>query len=367
MRGFKLLYVTPRFYPSIGGVENHVDQVSRRLVKAGVEVHVLTADASGKLPEQEQIGGVNIHRALAWPADKDYFFAPDIYHIIYQHDWDLIHIQSYHTFVAPIGMLAAWRAKIPYVVTFHGGGHSSSLRNAMRGLQQAALRPLLSRADRLVAIAKFEIDYYSKKLGLPRERFAYIPNGADLPVVQKSRSSTKNGTLIASIGRLERYKGHQRILAALPHILKHKPEARLWIAGSGPYEGELRRIAEKLQVADRVEIRAIPAKERQRMANELSKTSLVVLLSEYETHPIAILEALALGRPALVARTSGLQELAEKGWASSIALESSSEEISLAVMEQLENPIVPSELDLFTWDDCAKGLLELYQSILWGE
>ena len=44
------------------------------------------------------------------------------------------------------------------------------------------------------------------------------------------------------------------------------------------------------------------------MAEELSQAALVVLLSEYETHPIAVLEAVALGRPALVAATSGLSE-----------------------------------------------------------
>jgi hypothetical protein len=67
-------------------------------------------------------------------------------------------------------MLAARRAKLPYLLTFHGGGHSSQLRNALRGSQLALLRRLLTHAERLVTLAHFEQGYYTKKLHLPAER-----------------------------------------------------------------------------------------------------------------------------------------------------------------------------------------------------
>ena len=142
-------------------------------------------------------------------------------------------------------MLAALRAGIPYVVTFHGGGHSSRLRNALRGAQQRLLRPLLARAERLVAVAEFEIGHFGERLHLPPERFALIPNGSDLPRVspRSDADEAPAGPLIASIGRLERYKGHHRLIAALPLILAAQPDARLWIAGTGPYEDALRALA----------------------------------------------------------------------------------------------------------------------------
>jgi glycosyltransferase involved in cell wall biosynthesis len=186
-----------------------------------------------------------------------------------------------------------------------------------------------------------------------------------LPSVRLKAAETIPGPLlIASIGRLERYKGHQRILSAFPHILKEKPEARLWIAGAGPYETELRRQAARLGVADRVDIRAVPAADRGAMARELSKVGLVVLLSEYETQPIAVLEALALGRPALVADSSGMTELAERGLARAVPLRSSPEQVAAAALDQLCRPLAPQPLKLPTWDDCASGLLALYESVL---
>ena len=362
--GLRVLMVTARYLPYMGGVENHVYEVARRLARQGVEVTVLTTDPGGQLKPSEQVEGVSIRRVRAWPAKADFYFAPGIYRVITQGNWDVVHVQCYHTLVPPLAMLAARRAHIPYVLTFHGGGHSSRLRNALRGIQQTVLRPLIARAERLIAVARFEIEFFGKRLHLPPERFTLIPNGCDLPAApgQVARGIS-NGTLIASVGRLEYYKGHQRVIAALPYILEQQPDVRLWIAGVGPYEAELRRLAERLGVTDRVRIRAIPATERTRMAAELSKAALVVLLSEYETHPIAVLEAIALGRPVLVADTSGLSELAQQGLAQAIPLNSTPQQVAEAVLGQLRQPHRPPSIRLPTWDECAANLLQLYHTV----
>jgi glycogen synthase len=358
----RLLTVTPRYFPYTGGVESHVYEVSRRLARAGVQVRVLTTDPSGQLPAYEQQAGVEIVRVWAWPARGDLYFAPAIAGQIQNGRWDIVHVQSYHTLVAPLAMAAAVRAQLPYVVTFHGGGHSSALRRLLRGTQRDMLRPLLARAARLVALAPFEIDWFSATLRLPRSRFALIPNGADLPRPLPV-TADPNVKLIASVGRLERYKGHQRILAALPAILEQEPRARLWIVGLGPYESALRQQARHLGVEQRVDIRAIAPTEREAMATELSRAALVVLLSEFETQPIAVLEALALGRPALVADSPGLSDLARRGWARAIPLASTPQQVADAVLAQLRQPLKPVDIELPTWDRCANDLLGLYDRV----
>ncbi|NWJ96773.1 MAG: glycosyltransferase [Chloroflexi bacterium] len=376
-----VLMVTPRYFPYSGGVENHVHQVGRGLVRRGVEVTVLTTDFSGKLPTHEEIEGIQIRRVRSWPAKEDFYFAPEIYRMIRQGDgqptgqptnqptdqpkWNLIHCQSYHTFVPILAMLAARQAKIPYLLTFHGGGHSSYLRHSMRSLQLKLLAPLLADAEKLVAVARFEIEYYRKLLGLPAEKFAYIPNGSDLaPLNLNQTPSPSKSSLITSVGRLERYKGHHRILAAMPQILEQRPEARLRIAGSGPFEPALQALAQKLGVAHRVEIQAVPPDDRMAMANLLADSALVTLFSEFETHPIAVMEALALKRPVLVADTSGLSELAQAGLVQSIPLKSSPSEIAVAVLKALAQPSIPKDVEERTWDMCAAELLLLYQQIL---
>jgi len=354
---------TPRFFPFTGGVENHVLQVGSRLARQGVDVTVLTTDPSGTWPAEEEIEGIRVRRVRAWPRRLDLYLAPGIAQLVREGDFDLVHVQSYHTSVPFYAMRAARQAGIPYVLTFHGGGHSSPLRHAIRPLQRALLRPLLADAARLVALAEFEVREYGRQMGFPPEKFVMIPNGADLPRVPAAPPAAQDGTLILAVGRLERYKGHQRAVAALPHLLKLQPDARLRIVGGGPYEGDLRALAARLGVAERVEIGAIPPDRRGEMAALMQSAALMVLLSDFETHPLAALEALSLGRPVLVADNSGMSELAARGWVTAVPTHASPQEIAAAMFAQLQSPLVPPSIDLPTWDDCAAQLLGLYREL----
>jgi glycosyltransferase involved in cell wall biosynthesis len=146
----------------------------------------------------------------------------------------------------------------------------------------------------------------------------------------------------------------------LPHIRKQLPDAKLLIVGIGPYEAALRALAQRVSVAEHVEIRAVPSGNRQEMAETLARARLVVLLSEYEAHPIAVMEALALRRPVLVTNTSGLQELAKQQFVRTVALGSTPEEIAVAALRQIQEPLIPTQLALPTWEDCTQQLLAVY-------
>jgi glycosyltransferase involved in cell wall biosynthesis len=362
----RLLTVTPRYLPETGGVEEHVRQVAGRLAARGLQVTVVTTDASGRLPPRERVHGIEVLRLRAWSLGSDLRFAPALYRVVARGLWDVVHVQSYHTLVAPLAMLSAARAGIPYVLTFHGGGHSSRLRHRLRPIQRRLLRPLLARAACLVALTTAEADGYARELGLESTRFTVIPNGFDLGSGWNGNAPLREPTpptespLIASIGRLERYKGHHRILGAMPKILDRRPDARLWIGGSGNFEPDLRRLAVSLGIDDRVDIRAVPPADRTAMAREIRAADLVVLLSEFETQPLAVLEAVSLGRPVLVADSPGLRELAEAGLARTVPLDAQPEHIADAVLDQLEHPDPPVPIDLPTWDQCAESLVSVY-------
>jgi glycosyltransferase involved in cell wall biosynthesis len=359
--GLRILQVTPTYAPELGGVSNCAVEVARRLARRGADVEVLTVDVAGELAAHERLDGVPVRRVRSWPTGADYRFAPGLAAQVRHSDCDVLHVQCYQTLVAPTAMLAAARAGIPYVLTFHGGGHSKSWRNAIRSTQLRVLRPLLARAARLIATADWEVDYYAELLGLPRALFVTIPNGADLPPLPAQIPDVE-GTLIASIGRVERYKGHHRVIEALPDVIRQVPDAHLWIAGDGPYADELMTLARGLGVADRVEIRAIS--DREEYAARLAGASLALLLSEFETHPMAAIEAITLGVPMLVADNSGLAELAQKGFARSVPLGASAAMHAAAMVDLIRSPPeVPAGLLMPSWDDCVDALIGLYGSL----
>jgi glycosyltransferase involved in cell wall biosynthesis len=373
-RPLRLLMVAPRYTTSPqGGVAMYIYQVGPRLVRAGIDVTILATDTSGQLPAAEESEGMHILRVRAYPAHKDYFFAPGLYHAITRGDWDLVHCQGYNSLIPPVAMFAAWRAHIPYMLTFHSAGDVSRFRKSIRGTQRMILRPLLARAEKLIAVSAFEAAFFQERMRLPAEQFAVISIGTGhLPKVAEpteeaeGAKEAKKGSLILSFGRLERYKGFHRVIAAMPKVLEQVPDAQLRIAGVGPYEPALRKMASRLGVADRVEIRPFPPGDFNGAASLIASADLVTLLSEYEAQPQAVMEALSLKRSVLVAGTSGLQEFADRGLARSIALESKPEEVAAAVVDQLRRPLDPGNVALPTWEECAANLVAVYQSVACG-
>lgn len=359
----RLLFVSARFTPDVGGVETHVAEVAPRLADLGFDVTVLTTDRTGERPARELVQGVEVVRVAAYPRSRDYYLAPGLIGEIRRHPHDLMHLQGYHTLVAPMAMAAARSRGLPYVVSFHSGGHPSRLRNRARRLQRLLLRPGLVRARRLVAVSRFELELFRRDLRLGAARFTLVRNGSSLPAPLTTRHA--GGGLVVSIGRLERYKGHRRVVEAWGAVLREMPDARLRILGGGPDEGPIRELITAAGMAERITVESIPGDDRQAIADALGEANLVVLLSDYEAHPVAVMEALAVGTPVLVARTSGLTELVEDGLASGIHPSATTPEVAAAIVRELREPRV-IEARLPTWDDCAAQLGDLYRAILEG-
>lgn len=357
-----ILMVTARFAPDIGGTETHVAELATRLQHRGLRTAVLTTDRAGTLPRHEELNGISVHRCRAYPRSRDWYVAPGLLPAIHRSQADIVHLQGIHTAVAPLAMTAARLGRRPLAVTFHTGGHRSALRRRIRNLQWRTLAPLLRGADALIAVSERERDLFAGAAHLSERRLRVIPNGAGFPgglVVDVP----VDPDLVLSVGRLERYKGHHRAIAALPELARMRPGVRLEIVGEGPERPRLLAQAAGLGVADRVTIRAIPSAERAEMANTMASAGVVVLLSEYEAHPIAAMEALSLGRPLLVADTAGLHELWLSGQAAMVSLHATPRVVASAIDEILDESATTAP-QLGSWDDCADAVAEVYLEIM---
>ncbi len=354
--------IATRSQPEIGGIESHVAEVAGRIAALGYQLELLTTDRSGRLPRREQVDGYVVRRFRAFPAGRDWYFSPGLFWAALRTRYDLVHVQGIHTLVPPLAMIAAIVRRTPFLLTFHTGGNSSAFRERARRTQFRILSPLLRRAHTLVGVSVFEARRFEEILGLPEGAITVIRNGGSLPPVRTAVEPEPG--LVVSVGRLERYKGHHKAVEALPYLLKTRRDARLEILGSGPFEPELLALAEELGVADRVTVRFIPPVDRALMGETLARAGVMTLLSDYEAHPVAVMEALAAGRPAVVSRTSGLTELAELGWAVGVDHGASAEEVARAIEHQLEDPLLPDPAVLPTWETCVAGVADTYDSIV---
>jgi glycosyltransferase involved in cell wall biosynthesis len=362
-RPLRILMVCPRYLPETGGTEMHVHEVSRRLSALGsFDITVLATDRSRRLPRQDVVEGIPVLRVPSWPRRRDYYLAPGIAAVIRQRRWDLVHCQGIHTPVPLLAMIAARRTGIPYLVTFHTGGHSSRLRNAVRSTQWRLAGPLLQNAVSLIAVSRFEAAALTLHARLGNKRVVVIRNGGGLPPPRTGTVAVP-GRIVSS-GRLERYKGHHRVIEALPHVMREIPEAHLLILGSGPYERNLYKLASHLGVSDRVTIKHVAPADRQAMATVLAGSSVVAALSDYEAHPVAVMEALCVARPVVGYDKAGIGELIAKGWVRGVSWGAPAAAVARELIKAMSFPSPLDHVQLPSWDSCADQLAHVYLSSL---
>lgn len=368
----RVLHVVQRYFPEMGGLETHVAEITRGLAATGeFDVTVLTTDRSGALARHDVVNGVPVVRRRSWPRQGDLYLSPGLALPVVRGHWDLVHVQGINTLAPPVGMSAALAARTPFVLTFHSGGHSSPVRTAGRGLQYRALAPLLRRAARLIAVSRFERSAFAAVTGLPESRFSVIPNGGALPPSPVAVAPVP-GRIVTS-GRLERYKGHQRVIEALPLVRRELPEAHVVVLGSGPYEQELRGLARRAGVAEHVRFQALPPADRAAMAGELARAGVMAAMSDYEAHPVGVMEAVTLGLPVVGADVAGIGDLVEDGLVHGVAPTADAPALAAALTAELvrtrsrgDVPHAPRPVQLPTWGSSVAATAEVYRAVLGG-
>lgn len=113
--------------------------------------------------------------------------------------------------------------------------------------------------------------------------------------------------VVATVANFRHEKGHEYLLRAAELVRRSVPDVRFVLVGQGPLEGQVRREAERLELGDTV----IFTGYREDVLRLTAAVDVFALSSLYEGLSIALIEAMALGKPPVVTRVGGLAELVE--------------------------------------------------------
>lgn len=359
----KIAQVCPRYSPDIGGVETDVKEISERLVSKGHDVEVITTDPSGKLKKKDIINGVKIIRFKSFAPGNAYFFAPQIYSYLKNHNYDVIHAHSYHALPALFAALSERKKKFVFSPYYHRGGHTS-FRNLLHKPYKFFGKIIFSRADAVICISEYEKRLVESDFDV-KGKITKIPNGLNLSEFEnlKSQRNDKKGhekkeKVLLYVGRLEEYKGVQYIIQSLPELRNF----RLRIVGKGPYEKELHNMAENLKVTERIEwLKDLSRKE---LLECYADADIFLMLSSHESYGITVAESLASGIPCVVAKGSALDEFVNEINCIGIEKPPTKDKVVKAIkemekVEKLNN--LEKEKRLLDWSEVVVRIEELYE------
>ena len=167
-------------------------------------------------------------------------------------------------------------------------------------------RRLYSRADKVICLSEFVLNDLAE-MGIPRRALVHIYAPVDTELVARLGNEGGNpfegkGTHVLAAGRLEKRKGFDMLLDAMPRVCAAVPGARLTILGEGVLKQELLAQRDRLALNQTVYF----AGYQPNPFPYFKHADLFVLSSTNEGFGLVVVEALAVGTPVVAADCGGV-------------------------------------------------------------
>jgi phosphatidyl-myo-inositol alpha-mannosyltransferase len=370
MRPLRIGMVAESYFPTLGGIQEHVRNLRNLLRREGAEVSILTGNPSVPSvcgPEDAEQGVIRIGRTHTFRTCGTFAQATigplaawNFYHALRRGQFDLLNIHGPCDVGLAFFALSMFRG--PKVLTLHSCFPDAPWRHRVAPYYRWVFR----RAAAVIAV--------SETTAQTMWRYAefeptIIPNGIDLaywrarPSPRYSRPGLRN---LVYMGRLEERNGPDVAIQAFAKVAAAVPDVRLLVAGDGPMGPSL-----QAQVPDplrsRVEFLGPVYDQRPEL---LASSSLFLLPARAVGFSIMVLEAFAAGLPVVALPALGTDRAGEHWSNVVLAKDSSVDAFAHAVIETLEREQGPriargrAIAESFDWSKVGSRILDVFERVV---
>ncbi len=308
----KVGMVSEYYFPLLGGMTEHVYNVSRRLATRGIQVKVISSNVLGSRENRSRdpsgteiirlghgvpllvngsVGritmGLHIRKEIRDMLDREHF--------------DLLHIHSPTVFTLPVYTLL--EADCPCIGTYHTYFDRSILYRMLKGVLQ---KRAVDKLDGQIAVSRSSIDAMRRYFRLePR----VIPNGVDTevftpstPPLEHFRDGKKN---LLFVGRFDPRNGLGFMLEVFRAVRKRRSDVRLIVIGDGPFAFYYRHRVPKELDKD-IHFEGQIWRERPRYYASCDVFCSPVTKASFG---VTLVEAMAAGKPIVATENTGYREV----------------------------------------------------------
>jgi phosphatidylinositol alpha-mannosyltransferase len=378
----RIAMVTEFAYPVLGGVPEHVHNLSRQLAARGHDVTVLTSRAPigmrrvARAIDAENLldhGYRTVRVGLSMPVVSNgsvsrVTVGPRVKPAVAEalRGMDVVHAQG----MAP-PMICLWALRTSQapanVGTFHTyfeGGHW--------GYKYffAYVQSTIARTDRLIAVSEACVTalrpYFDR-------HFDIIPNGVDTDLYHPLPEGTPRPAgppRILFVGRFDPRNGLGTLLEAARILKDQGREFTVQVVGDGPMRPVYHRRARSLGVWDRVQWLGLLDKERPRLYREATVFASPCVLASFG---VVLVEALASGTPIVCADNVGFRQVIRDGAPGRFVAPDDPVELAAGIGEVLDDAALRADwaargravaVERYSWEGVSLQVEDLYRQIL---
>jgi len=316
-----ICHVNPFFHPFLGGTENYLLDLSKRLAKKN-DVSIVTSLIEGT-KRYEEYNGIKIYRLPAFIFNKLPSFLPPPFSVPIGFSYsfpkickeekpDIIHLHN--RFAPSFDSVIFWKRllKTPLFLNIHNSRPIgiNPQTDFFGGLYDDTMGKIIMKScDRIIANSNYSLKTTVPK-DYPKKKQEVIYNGVDTKLYKKVKTRIKDELgcdhLILSVCRLLPQKGLEYLVRALPDV---DADYHYLMMGEGPERDNLQRLINKLGLEKRITI--MGKVDDHRKLECYSAADMFVLPSLYEPFGIVLVEAMATECAVISTKVGGIPEVVD--------------------------------------------------------
>ncbi len=311
MKKPKVCFVNAFFYPTIGGVETHIQNVGKELIKLGYDVEVFTSDMDRdkKIEENDgEIEGIKIRRFKSkFKISFAEMFMPSLFKGIKKSDADIFHVHGYRHLYNFIFLFT----KKPIFLTPHWpiyrGQRTKKIQLLVDFVDFFLGKYIFSHFSKVCVVTDLESPWV-ETFGVKKENIILTPNC--IPLYYFNKYNGKNfrkkynlkpkDIAVISVSRIHQSKGIDQLVK----VAKFFPQIKFIILGKdGGFKSELEKLINELGLRNVILGGEVSEKEK---LEAYSGADIFCSPSHYEAFCISILEAMSQGCAVITSNQGGM-------------------------------------------------------------
>ncbi len=346
----KLIHITPRFLPAIGGCEYYVYNMSKHLLSRGYNIGVVTSKSldfnhpiridfkppfiarSRKPlpPDQEIIDGIKVYRLDTYLTMPGIIVVSGLKDLLNRLDADIYNLHEYLSNIVVSSQKILLGKGKPIVLTVHDITYASSISPIYRMLWRMYNRlfsKTLCSADKIIVQNLNDKKLIDGICGFNDGRAIVVYNGVDTDFFDPEKvyediitgfkrmyNLERYDKILLFVGRIEERKRIDLLMLVMHILVNIKGYKRLGLLIVGPDYGAKGRLAymiNKLGLEDNIVFTGPLTLDQLRTAYMVS--DIFITLSEQEAFGLTAVEAMSMGKPVITHRWRGLDEVVKHG------------------------------------------------------
>ncbi len=388
-----IVLVPNSYLPNIGGLEIVVSHISREFISRGHTVSVITGNSSPCYSKEVDPFGVKIYRVpfflprIVTAAGRRGIansirrtllaplFAPlslfRFFRILKSIKPDIVNLH-YVAENAVFCLFAKWLSDFKYIVSLHGNDIDRYPERSF--FSRWVTKQSLLSADRIFTNSADILEKAEKIEPCIRKKSLVMGNAVYPELFRSGKKFHHPQSYILCVANFVPKKGQDLLIRAFHHVRKEYPHIDLILAGDGPEKDKCRALSEKLGLVEAVF--CLGRVKETEIPSLLSGCTLFALPSRKEPFGVAVLEAMAAGRPVVATDVGGVKEIIQNGKNGLLVKPESPEALAQGIKIVLSNPEVAERMvisasktvrEKYSWPRIIERYLKNYQECMGNE